>query len=102
VHPPLPFAGSPAGPCDKMAFKESCLRKGRIKYVTDKGSAALEKTTTFVVFAAHVLNQGCFLKDEERGGFSLKHLPLRVQSRKYSQPLVSPDISRKVQDKASR
>lgn len=62
-HPSPPFVGSTAGPRDKMAFKESCLRNGRIKCITDKGTAALEKTTTFVVLAAHVLNQGYFLKD---------------------------------------
>lgn len=63
VHPSLPFVGSPTGPCDKIAFEQSCLRNGRIKSITGKGTAALEKTAAFMVLAAHVLNQGYFLKD---------------------------------------
>lgn len=57
THPPLPFVGSPTGPCDIMAFKENCLRNGRIKLITEFSTAASP-------LAAFVLNQGCFLKDD--------------------------------------
>lgn len=64
VHLSLPFVGSPTGSHDKMAFRENCLRKGRVKCITDKGTTALKKTATFMVLAARVLNRGYFLKDE--------------------------------------